>query len=135
MSEFDLIFNDRTPEEEIQDEARLLMYRFLDIIERKCDSLKWSKKMLAKEVGTSPSFITQLFRGDKLINLPTIIKMKQALAIDFEIKEKQSYSEEKQEEHSPFSDGKGFWVYTPFKTPNYSIEEGLPEIQPNEKAA
>jgi len=135
IDEFDLIFNDRTTEEKTQDEARLLMYRFLDIFEYKCDKLGWSKKKLANEIGTSPSYITQLFRGDKLINLPTIVKMKQVLDIDIEITEKH-YNELKMSDRQiPDYDGKGFWSYTPFKKPNYNRDETLPEVPTQENAA
>jgi L-fucose/D-arabinose isomerase len=40
---------------------------------------------VAKEIGTSASYLTQLFRGDRLLNFKTVAKIEQALAIQFEI--------------------------------------------------
>ena len=91
---FNKLFNERTPEEQLASEARLLSFRFLDIIERKYKQEGLSRKELAMMVGTSPSYMTQLFRGDKLLNLPMLAKLKQALNIEFEIKEEASYEDQ-----------------------------------------
>jgi transcriptional regulator with XRE-family HTH domain len=37
-------------------------------------------------IGTTPSYVTQLFRGNKIINLETIARMQLALNVEFEIK-------------------------------------------------
>ncbi|MFO8000539.1 MAG: helix-turn-helix domain-containing protein [Marinilabilia sp.] len=124
-SAFDQIFNERTSEEQLASEARLLSFRFLDIIERKCQNTGMSRKDLAKKVGTSPSYITQLFRGNKLINMLTLAKFKSVLNIEFEIKEKIPY-EEQVKKHPYPSDGKGVWVYRPFKTPDYNNPDKVP---------
>jgi ribosome-binding protein aMBF1 (putative translation factor) len=65
------------------------MARFLHVIETVMEERGIKKKDLAKMINTSPSFITQLFRGTKIINLETLAKIKLALEIDFEIKIKQ----------------------------------------------
>ena len=44
-----------------------------------------SKKDLATAIGTSASYITQLFRGNKMINLEMLAKIQQALEIDYDI--------------------------------------------------
>lgn len=132
---FNKLFNERTQEEILASEARLLSFRFLDVIERKIKKEGLSRKELAQKVGTSPSYITQLFRGDKLINLSILAKMKQALNIEFEIKEKTPYEEQIKKYHTFVSDGKGFWVYKPFKsfsTPNYEESEDIPISSQNE---
>lgn len=68
---FDDLFASRSPEEIIDDEATLLIFRFLSIIETKQKELGWTRKQLAEKIGTSPFYIAQLFRGDKLINMLT----------------------------------------------------------------
>jgi ribosome-binding protein aMBF1 (putative translation factor) len=45
----------------------------------------WSKADLAKKLNTSKSFITQLFYGDKLINLKTLAKIQQISNFKFRI--------------------------------------------------
>lgn len=77
--------NQLTEEDHIKNEASLLMFRFLSIVEERCKSLGWNRAKLAQEIGTSPSYITQLFRGDKLVNMLTLAKMQRALGIGFEI--------------------------------------------------
>ncbi|WP_010526861.1 helix-turn-helix domain-containing protein, partial [Thermophagus xiamenensis] len=62
---FNKLFNERTQEEILASESRLLSFRFLDVIERKIKKEGLSRKELAQKVGTSPSYITQLFRGDR----------------------------------------------------------------------
>jgi hypothetical protein len=79
-------------------------------------------------VGTSPSYITQLYRGDKLVNMLTLARFQKALDLEFEIVEKKSY-EEKVKDYSPVSDGKGFWVYHKFSKPDYYASEQLPELE------
>ncbi len=88
---FDDLFASRSAEEVIEDEAALLMFRFLSIIETKRKKLRWTRRQLAEKIGTSPSYLTQLFRGDKLINMLTLAKFEKALNIDFEITEKRSH--------------------------------------------
>ena len=45
-----------------------------------------TRKELAQKIGTSASFLTQLYRGSKLLNLTTIAKLEKALGITFTIK-------------------------------------------------
>jgi transcriptional regulator with XRE-family HTH domain len=40
-----------------------------------------------EEIGTSASYLTQLFRGDRLLNFRTIAKIEAALNIEFKIQE------------------------------------------------
>jgi transcriptional regulator with XRE-family HTH domain len=125
---FDQIFNSFTEKEQNENDAKLIMFRFLSIIEEKCEALGLNRKQLAKKVGTSPSYITQLYRGDKLVNMLTLARFQKALDLEFEIVEKKSY-EEKVKDYSPVSDGKGFWVYHKFSKPDYYASEQLPELE------
>ena len=72
-------------EEKLELETVILSARFLSAIEQVCQSRNILKKDLAQMIGTSPSYITQLFRGNKIINLETIARMQLALNIEFEI--------------------------------------------------
>jgi len=66
-------------------ETRILMYRFLSEIEKISAERGLNHKKLAKLIGTSPSYITQLFRGKKIINLNTLVKFQKALGFKFRI--------------------------------------------------
>ncbi len=90
--EFDKLF-DQSPEEQIEHRAQLLSAIFLSEVEKELDRMGWTRKRLAKEIGTSASYLTQLFRGDRLLNLKTVAKIEQALQITFEIRAKRSKQE------------------------------------------
>jgi ribosome-binding protein aMBF1 (putative translation factor) len=88
--EFDKLL-DQSPEEQIEHRAQLLSAIFLSEVEKELDRMGWTRKRLAEEIGTSASYLTQLFRGDRLLNLKTVAKIEQALQITFEIRAKQDY--------------------------------------------
>ena len=73
-------------------ETRLLMYRFLSEVEKISEERGISRKELAKMIGTSPSFITQLYRGTKTVNLATLAKFQKALNFSFRIEAVESGS-------------------------------------------
>jgi transcriptional regulator with XRE-family HTH domain len=130
---FDLLFNQLSEQDKLENDANLLMFRFLSIIEEKCEALGLNRKQLAEKVGTSASYITQLYRGDKLVNMLMLAKIQKVLGLEFEIAEKKSY-EKTVKTYSPIGDGKGFWVYHKFGTPNYDAIEILPEIEESQPA-
>lgn len=90
--EFDKLF-DQSPEEQIEHRAQLLSAIYLSEVEKELDRMGWTRKRLAEEIGTSASYLTQLFRGDRLLNLKTVAKIEQALQITFEIRAKCSKQE------------------------------------------
>jgi ribosome-binding protein aMBF1 (putative translation factor) len=75
----------RSHDEKYEHDAQLLAAQFLSeiIIAMERKSLK--KKDLAKMIGTSASYITQIFRGDKLINFITLAKIQTALKLKFTV--------------------------------------------------
>src|SRR5690554_4388087 len=75
-------------EDETTFETRMINYRFLSIIDEKMDELDLSKKDLAEAIGTSASYVTQLFRGDKILNLSTLAKLQNALNVKFKISDR-----------------------------------------------
>ncbi len=78
----------KSHEEEIKHHAQMIMYRFLSEIEILCEEKKMTRKELAEKVGTSASYITQLYRGNKPLNIETIAKFQKVFDVTFEIKAK-----------------------------------------------
>jgi transcriptional regulator with XRE-family HTH domain len=70
---------------EIDHESKMIMFRFFSELE-KFNGKPIIKKDLAKSINTTASYITQLFNGDKLVNLTTLAKIQEAYNITFEIK-------------------------------------------------
>lgn len=82
---FDDLFSTITPEEQTDHEAQLLAFRFLSIIDAEMERQDVNKKALAEKVGTSQSYITQLFRGDRRPNWTILAKMQKELGITFTV--------------------------------------------------
>lgn len=81
------LFSFRDEKDELDYEAHLLMFRFLSEVERIVSEGKTLKnKDIALKLGVSPSYITQLLRGDKLMNFIMLAKIQKAFNITFEIK-------------------------------------------------
>ena len=79
------ILTPASKEEKLELETLMLMAGFLSEIEKVCEERGLLKKDLARMIGTSPSYITQLFRGHKIINLETIAKIILVLDTRFEV--------------------------------------------------
>ena len=62
---FESAFSSIDAKEDFEHNARMIMYRFLSEVERISDEKNLNRKELAALIGTSPSYITQLFRGNK----------------------------------------------------------------------
>jgi len=124
-SAFEQLFGQLTEKDILENDAKVLMFRFLTIVDAKREELGWSRKDLAEKIATTPSYISQLFQGDKLINMTTLAKIQQAMDIQFDITQKKSY-EERIESYPPILDGKGFWVYRPFEKSDYSNDDFMP---------
>ena len=69
-------------------DALWLAAQFLSIIQDEITLQQITRKELALRIGTSASWLTQVFRGDKLPNLETITQLQKALNIEFEIRQK-----------------------------------------------
>jgi transcriptional regulator with XRE-family HTH domain len=122
---FNHLFEQLTEKEILDNEAKIIMFRFLTIIEAKREELGWSRKVLAEKIGTSPSYISQLFRGDKLINMNTLANIQKVMDIQFEISQKKTYEVKIASKTTEF-DAKGIWIYKPFDTPENSNHENGP---------
>lgn len=57
----------------------------LHYVEKNMKAKGWTKTDLAKAIGTSSSYLTQLFQADRILNLKTIAKFEKALSYKFRI--------------------------------------------------
>lgn len=73
----------KTEEQKLEEDSFVLMANYLSEIERFQKMNKINRKELAKKIGTSASYLTQVFRGDKPLNFITISKMRKALGLVF----------------------------------------------------
>lgn len=91
---FNELFEFEDNKDLIDVKAHVLASKFLSEILEVADKKKLNRKQLAEKIGTSASYLTQLFRGNKLINLTTIAKLQEKLDIEFEvtIKNKNKFS-------------------------------------------
>ena len=86
--EFESLLTFKNEDEKIEHDAQMISYRILSEVEKLCDDNKIKKKDLAEKVGTSKSYITQLFNGTKSVNTYIMAKFENALDITFEIRTK-----------------------------------------------
>lgn len=94
--EYQNLFSFKTENEKVEHDAEMISFRILSEVEKFCDDNNIKRKDLAELVGTSKSYITQLFNGSKSINTSIMSKIENALNVTFEIKLKQeqiSYSD------------------------------------------
>jgi ribosome-binding protein aMBF1 (putative translation factor) len=110
QSAFGQMFNSLSDEDLLDVDAKILMFRFFSIIDAKREELGWSRKDLAVHIKTSPSFISQLFQGDKLINFTTLAKIQKVMGLEFEITQKRNYAG-KVLPYTPKSEGRTAWTY------------------------
>lgn len=66
-----------------RDQAEMLSFRFISEIDRLMERNDISKKELARRLGTSASYITQLFKGDKLLNMEILARTELVFGVRF----------------------------------------------------
>lgn len=66
-------------------DAKIIQMKILNAMENSV-AMPETKKELAKKLNTSASYITQLYRGDKLMNLEMMARIQEAFNIEFEVK-------------------------------------------------
>lgn len=133
--EFAHLLSFKNEEEKIEHDAQMISYRILSEVEKLCDDKKIKKKDLAEMVGTSKSYITQLFTGTKNINTYIMAKFENVLDVTFEIKLKlneESYHEffSKQIGTEVFTNKrlttpKGSWYYCDYNKETQEIVNNL----------
>ena len=129
-AEFEDLFAFQSKDEVIEHESKMIMFRFLSELEKLNDS-PIKRKDLAKALDTSPSYITQLFRGDKLINLTMLAKIQDVFNITFEISAKSNVTTDYDVEVNtsakliPFKSNKCLerQLFSNVKTPDYTRKE------------
>ncbi len=72
-------------EETLEMEAEFIHLNFIQEVQKRMEQQQMSKKDLADALGTSKSYITQLFSGDKLLNLKLLAKLQRVLGVRFGI--------------------------------------------------
>jgi ribosome-binding protein aMBF1 (putative translation factor) len=82
---FNSVLSFDNEQDQLELEAKIIMAKFLERIQEIADQKGLKKKDLAQKIGTSASYITQLYRGHKLLNLMTLAKFQRALDIEFEV--------------------------------------------------
>jgi len=81
--EFEDLFSFSSKEEKIDHRAQMISYRILSEIEKICDERNIRMKDLAAMVETSPSYVTQLFRGNKQVNTVFMAKCEEVFNMAF----------------------------------------------------
>ena len=110
-------------EEKLELETLMLSTKFLSEIQLICDKRNILKKELAEKIGTSPSYVTQLFRGNKIINLETIAKIQIELGVSFNIRLAEAESGELKTPEDiqrilSMETPEGMWYFKPHIKPN-----------------
>jgi ribosome-binding protein aMBF1 (putative translation factor) len=80
---YEKLFNHTNEEEKFKHRARIIMMMILQEAEKNMGNL--SKKEMAEKLDTSASYITQLYKGDKILNLELMAKIEEAFGIEFTI--------------------------------------------------
>lgn len=93
---FDDLFKSFSDQELLEQEGRMIGFAFLSEVEQAMDARLMNRKDLAKAMGISGSFLTQLFTGDKPLSDKHKAMFQRALGIRFVIhaQENASYGEE-----------------------------------------
>ncbi len=81
----------KSKEDKTEHDSKVLMFKFLSIIEIEMENRGMNKKELAVLLNTSPSYVTQLFRGTKTINLVKLAQLQELFEIEFDIKAKPKF--------------------------------------------
>lgn len=76
----------RNKAEDIDHDSVMLSLVFISQIEEEMEKQNLTRAELSRMVGASKSYFTQLWRGDKVLNMEMIAKIQIALKIKFTIK-------------------------------------------------
>ncbi|GAB4324237.1 MAG: hypothetical protein Kow00127_16940 [Bacteroidales bacterium] len=126
----DKLFEFESPEEKLEHETYMLSFKFMHVVEQVMEAKNLNNKELAALIGTSASYITQLFRGNKLLNFKTLARLQEALDIRFDISIEDF---EKSGLLNKDNKGQGIWVYRNFRKP--ILNEFAIPVKYNEKMA
>lgn len=79
------LLNFETDDEKIDFETEIIHIEIINQIINIMEERNLSKVELAKALGTSKSYITQLFSGDKILNIKLLAKFQRVFNIKFKI--------------------------------------------------
>lgn len=82
-SAFEGLFNNL--ENDYENEAKIIASKILSEISEIADKKDLNRKNIADLIGTSASYLTQLYRGNKILNLITLAKLKNKLNLNITI--------------------------------------------------
>ncbi len=85
-NKFKSLIVEKDEEEGIEHDAYMLMSGYLSEIERIQEETDLKRNALADKINISPSYLTQVFRGNKPLNFYTLAKIQRALKIKFFVK-------------------------------------------------
>lgn len=85
---FGALLNSFSDEEKLELEALAIGHAYLSEAQRVMDQRGMLRKELAAHMGISPSFLTQLFRGDRPLSDRHKALLQRVLAVQFEVKAK-----------------------------------------------
>ncbi|MES2447152.1 MAG: helix-turn-helix transcriptional regulator [Bacteroidota bacterium] len=134
QNSFNEILSISSEQERLELEAQSLAFSFLAEIDKAMSEQKMSKKALAESIGTSASYITQLFRGDRLPNFINLAKMKEALGMEFDIEVRDKHTTEEKSFDFPEIKPKG-WHYYKFETDYQTPQAEYGDVQYDETQA
>ena len=100
LREFFLPQNEK---EELEVAAHSLAGAFLVKIESALEQKQMTKKELAKKIGTSASYLSQIFYSKVLLNFKTLAKIEKALDLEFTVTIKENLNNEKLEKTIDYS--------------------------------
>lgn len=83
--DFKKMFAFKSKTERIEHDAMLLQYLFLSEFEEAMEKRKMTKSDLAKKLKCSPSWLTQMWRGDKRMSLLMCAKIAYTLGLSIDI--------------------------------------------------
>ncbi|MDZ7743463.1 MAG: helix-turn-helix transcriptional regulator [Bacteroidota bacterium] len=78
----------RSSDEYFEIEAMMLHFRVMQLVEQSMEKKGWNKKQLAEKLQKSKSYITQLFTGSKMVNMPMMARLQEVLDISFKLETK-----------------------------------------------
>jgi transcriptional regulator with XRE-family HTH domain len=85
MNELEALLSFSSDHEKLDLETELLHLKFIKTIEQIMSQEGINKAELALKLNTSKSYITQLFSGDKLVNMKTLGKIQRILNVSFNV--------------------------------------------------
>jgi len=94
MNDWNELFAFADDKERIEHEADVISLLIAQEIKRTIKQKSLSSKDFARIIGTSPAYVTQVFRGDKKVNMVFLAKVVQKLGVKINIEIKSEKEEE-----------------------------------------